>query len=70
MDRMSPSEGDDAGSIPARGTSSEIASQSSPPQETAKEPGEKHRRKPLSFGAGKARSESISGKRKLFVIQF
>jgi hypothetical protein len=37
---------------------------------TAKEPGEKHRRKPFSFGAGFARSESISGKRKLFVIQF
>ena len=37
---------------------------------TAKEPGEKHRRKPFSFGAGKARSDSIPGKRKLFVIQF
>src|SRR5581483_1563839 len=37
---------------------------------TAKEPGEKHRRKPFSLGAGKARAESISGKRKLFVIQF
>src|SRR3990167_11481041 len=37
---------------------------------TAKEPGEKHRRKPFSFGAGTARSKSISGKRKLFVIQF
>ena len=36
---------------------------------TAKEPGEKHRRKPFSFGAGTARSEFISGKRKLFVIQ-
>ena len=36
---------------------------------TAKEPGEKHRRKPFSFGAGTARSESVSGKRKLFVIQ-
>src|SRR3989338_4871345 len=51
-----------------------------PPQETgaakphrsktAKKPGEKHRRKPFSFGAGIARSESISGKRKRFVIQF
>src|SRR3989338_10300574 len=37
---------------------------------TAKEPGEKHRRKPFSFGAGTARSEFISGKRKLFVMQF
>src|SRR3990167_6312152 len=36
---------------------------------TAKEPGEKHRRKPFSFGAGTARSESISGKRKLFGMQ-
>jgi hypothetical protein len=36
---------------------------------TAKEPGEKHRRKPFSFGAGKARSEFVSGKRKLFGIQ-
>jgi len=35
---------------------------------TAKEPGEKHRRKPFSFGAGKARSEFVSGKRKLFVM--
>lgn len=36
---------------------------------TAKEPGEKHRRKPFSFGAGKARAEFVSGKRKLFVMQ-
>jgi len=35
---------------------------------TAKEPGEKHRRKPFSFGAGTVRSEFVSGKRKLFVI--
>jgi len=35
---------------------------------TAKEPGEKHRRKPFSFGAGRARSESLSGKRKHFGI--
>ncbi|OGG58302.1 hypothetical protein A2853_00055 [Candidatus Kaiserbacteria bacterium RIFCSPHIGHO2_01_FULL_55_17] len=36
---------------------------------TAKELGEKHRRKPFSFGVRQAHSESISGKRKLFVIQ-
>ena len=33
---------------------------------TAKEPGEKHRRKPFSFGVHFVHSEFISGKRKLF----
>ena len=37
---------------------------------TAKEPGEKHRRKPFSFGAGTARSESNREKENFFVIQF
>ena len=36
---------------------------------TAKEPGEKHRRKPFSFGVRQAHSAFISGKRKLFVIR-
>jgi len=53
--------------VPVTGVEVRVLSRA--PLKTAKESGEKHRRKPFSFGAGKTRSEFVSGKRKLFGIQ-